>query len=458
MSDLSEFAFNHESRNLTCTNRLFLTSIMNVEQFIARRIGSSSGRSFSGIIVKIAIAAIALSMMVMIITTNVITGFKNEISDKIFSFWGHIHIADTNVGDSFELIPIKKDVVFIDSLFNLRQIEYSRAVDFNSADASPTLERSMGGVSDVVPYTIVPCIIANKTDFEGLLLKGLDESYNEERIAQFLQDGQFITFSDSSASRDMVISQWTSDRMNLQRGDRINVNFLLNENSFKRQFRISGIYKTGLQEYDKRFAIVDMAILQELLDWDRDEISGLEVFVEHLDDLDLLNDYIYYEMLPPAIYSETVKNKFFQIFEWLELQNINERVIIILMIIVALINMVTALLIFVLERTNMIGILKALGSTNWSVRKIFMINAFQIIAKGIVIGNLLAVAFCLLQKFTGILKLDEADYYLSEVPIEFNLTSMIIINLATIIVVFVFMLIPSLVVTQIDPVKTIQFK
>ncbi len=431
---------------------------MNIERFIASRISSSVGNTFSGLIIKIAIAAVALSMMVMVITTNVITGFKNEISHKIFSFWGHIHIADNNVGQSYELIPIRKDSRLIDSLKKINQVVYAPPPSIYDVDQKPQLETSNGGITEVEPYTIVPAILADKTQFEGLLLKGVDYNFNKERILKFLKDGSFITFTDSLPSRDMLVSQSTAERMSFTVGQRVNVSFILEGQLIKRQFKISGIYKTGLEEYDQRFALVDMGILQDILGWNTDQISGLEVFVSDLDDLDLINDFIYYELLPPATYSETVRSKFYQIFEWLELQNINERVIIILMIIVALINMITALLIFVLERTNMIGVLKALGATNWSIRKIFLYNSAQIIIKGIVIGNVIAVIICLIQKHTGIMKLREADYYLSEVPIEFNLTSMLLINIGTVVVIFLFMAIPSMIVAQIDPVKTIQFK
>ncbi len=431
---------------------------MNFERYIARRIGTSEGGSFSSLIVKISIAAIALSMMVMIITTNVITGFKNQISEKVFSFWGHIHITDGRSGDSFELVPIYRDQLLIDTLLNIERITYVRPRKITDYDNQPIAETTNGGIDHVESFTIVPGIVADKTQFEGLLLKGLDRGYNQERIQSFIKDGAFITFSDSIPSRDMMVSQYTADRMNFTVGQKVNVSFLLDGDIIPRQFNISGIYKTGLEEYDRRFALVDMEMLQEVLGWTKEEVSGLEVFVEDLDDLSLINDYIFFELLPPNNYSETVQDKFNQIFEWLELQNINERVIIILMVLVALINMVTALLIFVLERTNMIGILKSLGATNWTVRKIFMYNASEIIIKGVLIGNLLAIVLCLIQKYTGILKLREADYYLSEVPIEFNITSMVLINVGTVIVVVLFMLIPSLIVSQITPVKTIQFK
>lgn len=431
---------------------------MNFERYIASRISNPTSKSFSGLIVKIAIAAIALSMMVMILTTNIITGFKNEISDKVFNFWGHIHIADGLSGDSFELIPINKDKELVDSLLNISSVTYARPASFDSGDEISSIEQSKGGISHVEAFTVVPGIVMDKTQFEGLLLKGLDQNYDVDRIQDFVKSGSFIDFNSEKGSRDMMISQYTARRMNFEVGQKVNVSFILDEVSIERQFTISGIYNTGLEEYDRRFALVDMRVLQDLLGWSTDQVSGLEVFVDDLDDLTLINDFIYFELLPPATYSETVRTKFSEIFEWLELQNVNERVIIFLMILVALINMITALMIFVLERTRMIGVLKALGSTNWSVRKIFLYNAGEIIIKGVLIGNAIAIVLCLIQKYTGVFKLNETDYYLSQVPIEFNLWSMFLINAGTILVVLLFMLIPSLIITQITPVKTIQFK
>ncbi len=431
---------------------------MNFERYIASRISNPTGKSFSGLIVKIAIAAIALSMMVMILTTNIITGFKNEISDKVFNFWGHIHIADGLSGDSFELIPIHKDKELVDSLLRISSVSYARPASFDSGDEIRSIEQSNGGITHVEAFTVVPGIVMDKTQFEGLLLKGLDKNYNVDRIQDFVKAGSFVDFSGEKGSRDMMISQYTARRMKFKVGQKVNVSFILDEVPTKRQFTITGIYNTGLEEYDRRFALVDMRVLQDLLGWASDQVSGLEVFVEDLDDLPLINDFIYFELLPPATYSETVRTKFSEIFEWLELQNVNERVIIFLMILVALINMITALMIFVLERTRMIGVLKALGATNWSVRKIFLYNAGGIIVKGVLIGNAIAIILCLIQKYTGLFKLNETDYYLSQVPIEFNLWSMFLINAGTVLVVLIFMLIPSLIITQITPVKTIQFK
>ena len=430
---------------------------MNYERFIAYRISGSGQQNFSSLIVKIAIAAVTLSVVVMIITTSVITGFKNEISTKVFSFWGHIHITDGNVGNTFELIPIVRDVHLIDTIAHTGPISYQRPKSILDENAVYKMEHAYGGVNRVETYTIVPAIISSKNEFEGILLKGLESNYKFEALSPFLKEGRFMDYNDSIPSRDIVISEQTADRLNFTVGDPLVLNFVLDGDAIKRKFEISGIYKTGLEEYDSRFALVDTRSLQEVLQWEENQVSGLEVYIDDLRDLKLLNEYIYFELLPGNLYSESIRTKFYQIFEWLELQNINERVIILLMVIVAIINMITALLIFVLERTEMIGVLKSLGATDWSIRRIFLYNASTIVLKGLLLGNIIAFALCLIQKYTGVMKLSEKEYYLSVVPIEFNWWAIISINLGTVVVTVFFLILPSLVISKITPVKAVRF-
>lgn len=431
---------------------------MNVSKYIAGRILTGRDKSFSSLIVRIAIGAIALSMMVMIITTNVIAGFKHGISDKVFTFWGHIQISDGNSGNGFEAIPFRRDDLLLDSLRRITQVTYARPARVSEPEDLPPTLTSIGGINRVAPYIVVNGILNDNKVFEGMLLRGIEPTYFSQRMQSFVVRGMGLEQDSSGISRDIVISTTTADRMNKDIGDRIIVNFILGQEVVKRAFRISGIYKTGLLEYDQRFAIVDMAVLQEVLDWSVDQISGIEISVDNIDDMELISDFIYFELLPGNLYSESIRNKFFQIFEWLKLQDINEYVIISLMILVALINMITGLLIFVLERTNMVGILKALGANNWTIRKIFLYHAGRILLLGMLLGNAIGILLCVIQKHTGILKLAEEYYYLSEVPIRYNVMAMIWINIGTMLVVLLFLIIPSKVITSISPVRIIQFK
>jgi lipoprotein-releasing system permease protein len=241
-------------------------------------------------------------------------------------------------------------------------------------------------------------------------------------------------------------------------GDKLMINLVKDRNSIKRVFTVCGIYKTGLEIYDKRFAFIDMKILQRILDWNSNQVGGFEVFIDHFEDAIPIADYIYSEVLPPHLYAETIQEKFRSEFEWLELQDINEALILLLMVIVAIINMSTAILILILERSKMIGVLKALGLKNWGIRKIFIYNALWIMITALIIGNLLGISIALLQQYTGILKLDEENYYLSEVPILFDIPSILYVNLGTILVTLLVMLIPTYLVTKISPIKILRFE
>ena len=430
---------------------------MNVSKFIADRILTGRGKSFSSLIVKIAIGAIALSMMVMIITTNVITGFKNEISEKVFDFWGHIQITDGNSGDAFEAVAFLRDEDLLDSLRNISSISYARPPRVSQPDVINPIMETKGGITAAAPYIVVNGILNDNKIFEGMLLRGIEPLYSDNRMSRFLIEGRSLQREGEKASRDILISKTTASRMQKKVGDRIIVNFILDQEAQKKAFKVVGIYKTGLVEYDKRFAIVDIATLQEVLGWQENQISGIELSVEHLEDMDILSDFIYFELLPGNLYSESIRKKFFQIFEWLELQDINEYIIIILMILVALINMITGILIFVLERTKMVGLLKAFGAQNWTIRKIFLYHAARILVLGMLIGNILGLFICIVQKQTGILKLSEEYYYLSQVPIQFDMESMLWINVGTLATVLVCLIIPSNIVSNISPIKTIQY-
>jgi lipoprotein-releasing system permease protein len=246
--------------------------------------------------------------------------------------------------------------------------------------------------------------------------------------------------------------------LQLKVGDRFRFNYVQNQSEKPRRFTVTGIYKTGLEEYDKKFALVDIRQVQQLLGWKEDQVSGFEVFIDDLDDLEILSDYIYLEEIPGDMYAESIRSKYPAIFEWLALQDINEAVIIILMLVVGIINMITALMILILERTNMIGILKALGQTDWGIRKTFLFHAGHIILKGLLWGNILGIGFCILQKYTGLIQLSEENYYLSYAPIEINIWTILMLNIGAILVIMLFLIIPSVLVSRISPVKAIRFK
>lgn len=431
---------------------------MRLEYFIARRVATSGQQSFSRLIIRIAVIAVALSMTVMVAATALIAGFKNEISSKIFGFWGHIHITDASINRSLlDTRPIKVRSDIYTALDTVGRIRYTERGQW----LGQTVERqrqTRGGVRHVQRFALKPGIIKAKEEIEGIILKGVGRDFDWEFMQRYIVAGAPLELPDSSMSSQIMISRQTADRLRVGVGDRFIVHFVEQGEQLKRRFSIQGIYKTGLEEYDSRFALIDIRQIQRLLGWSANEVSGFEVFVEHISDLQPLAEYIYFEKLPRDLYAETIRDKLPEIFEWLELQDINEVVILVLMIVVAIINMVTALMILILERTNMIGILKALGCTNWSIRKIFLYYAAYIILLGLFWGNLIGVGLCVLQDQFGLIRLDETNYYLSVAPVDLQFSTILLLNLGTLVINLLFLIVPSYLVTSISPVKAIRFK
>ena len=433
---------------------------MRVEHFIAKRMAFTNSASFTKIIIRIAIAAIAVSLTVMILTTAIITGFKKEITDKIFGFWGHIHITDSNINRNFELTPIDKTAKYYDQIREIDNLEYQAEAEifgFKIPD-KVTDKVTFGGVKGVHPNIILPGLLSTRDNFHGVLLKGVDEAYDWEKMQKFIVDGLPISYIKDSTSSDLLISKNIAERLHIYTGDKVVLNFKIEKSQIKKRFVVCGIYNTGLEEYDKRFGIVDIAKVQEILGWPASDVQGMEVVLDDVRDLDIISEYIYYEVLPQEYFAETIRSKFPSIFEWLNLQDINEKIILQLMIIVAIINMITVLLILILERTQMIGILKSLGMNNWSIRKIFIYNAGYIIFFGLIFGNILGLGVAFLQKHFQFIKLDEANYYLSTAPIEINWWTVLLLNIATLVVTLIFLVIPTMLVTRITPVKALRFE
>lgn len=396
----------------------------------------------------------------MIITTAMITGFKKEITNKIFGFWGHIHITDTSMSTSFDQRPLNRNDEYYYTLQDIDTIEYQHpaSVMGQEVEKSYTTELTSGGVKYAQVFAIIPGIITAKArNFEGIMLKGVGEDYHWEIMNDFLIDGRIINTQSDTVSNDIMISKVTSKRLKLNVGDPMIVSFIKDRKRIRKRMEVVGIYNTGLDEYDRKFAITDIRKLQDVLDWSPHEVGGIEVFVDNLDDLAIVSDYIYYQHLPPSIFSQTIREKFPSIFDWLDLQDINELVILGLMIIVAIINMITALLILILDRTKMIGTLKALGANNWAIRKIFLYYAAYIVLWGILIGNVLGLSICWLQKEYGIIQLDEASYYISVAPIDIQLGNLVVINIACFLITIIFLVLPTYLVTRITPMKALRF-
>ena len=440
---------------------------MNLPLFLARGVAKGGSQSISRTIIGIAVVAVAISMATMVLASALISGFKTEISVKIFGFWGHVHITDENAANDIMLTteyPISTQQSFYPSLEETGRITYHDFEDpfgGNSAKERTTA----GGIRHIQPFILLPGIVSvfqegeRLADTEPLILKGIDQDFAWDDFAQYMVEGEQLRVTPDSTSRGILISNSTARRLKLGVGDRVDFVYFSGLREEKsRAFSVQGIYKTGLEEYDSKFAIVDIKQLRRLLNWRDDEVGGFEVALEDIDDLEAFANYIHYDVLPQHLYADSIRNKLRELFNWLDIQDYNGIIILILVVLVAVINMMTALLILILERTNMIGTLKALGQDNWSIRQIFLYYAGFIVIVGLVLGNVIGLGLAYLQKTFGIVKLDEESYYLDVAPIKLEWLTILGLNVGTFVVTLAFLVLPSYLVTKIDPVKAIRFK
>ncbi|MBB6274845.1 lipoprotein-releasing system permease protein [Pedobacter cryoconitis] len=406
---------------------------MNTEYFIARRIAIKSERTFSKLIVRIAIAGVMLSLAVMMLSIAIIKGFKTEIQEKVRGFVGDVRIFKLDLNNSFELTPFVASPKTLSDLKNNKDIAYFQ------------------------PYATKPAIISANDEVEGINFKGIDGNYNWDYISKHLVSGRIINFADSAkATKEILISSFTANRLKLKTGDNFIMYFVQNPPR-KRPFKIVGIYDIGVEEIDKSFVLGDINIIRRLNNWQPNEIGGIEIKLKNFARLQTASDKIYASM-EINLKSESVKEYFPNIFTWLSLLDVNTRVLLILMMIVGVINMITALLIMILERTNMIGMLKAFGMTDFSIMKIFLYNALYLVGIGLILGNILGLGLGFLQQYTHIFKLNQSSYYLAYVPVELHLTDVLLLNIATILICFTVLILPSLLVSRVSPLKAIRFK
>lgn len=410
---------------------------MKLEYFIAKRLVTTKNHksSVSAPIIKIAITAIALGIIMMLVSVATGLGLKHKIRDKISAFSGHIVITkyDSNVSD-MTLKPIE-----------LHQKFY------------PTFE-NIDGVSNVQPFASKAGIIRTENAFEGIVYKGVTENYQFDEIAEYLEQGRLPVFGEGM-SNEILMSTYIANRLGFQLGDKVNTYFMKdwgNKVPNIRQFEIVGLYNSGLQQFDENVVLGDLRHVQRLNRWTENEVGGFEVLLKNFDQIEEKGSEIYLN-LPSTVDSKTIVEKYENIFGWLDMFDFNIKVIIIIMIAVASINMIVALLVLILERTQMIGMLKALGATNWSVRKIFLYNAFYLIGKGLLYGNAIGLGMLFLQKYTGIIKLDPTSYYVREAPVLIRFTDVILLNVGVVLIAMLVLLIPSYLITKISPVKAIRY-
>lgn len=430
---------------------------MNLPLFIAKRLALSKSVSFTRVIIGIAITAIAISLSVMILANAMIAGFKKEIHNKIFGFWGHIHISDINISRDFELTPFDINKDYYKQLEQIKQVIYQIEEEAKSdlSDKKYKEYTTKGGVNHIQPFIIHPGLLESKNEFQAILFKGVDSTFDWSRMKRFLVKD--VRKTEALRENEVVISKILADKLKIEAGQDIILSFVKARNKVRRKLNVVGIYNTGLEEYDKRYIIGNITKVRQLLGWNDNQVAGIEVFLDDIEDSEVITEHIYTNILPDYLYPERIQSKFPGIFEWLKLQDINEKVILQLMAVVAIINMITVLLILILERTHMIGLLKALGATNWKVQKIFLYSAAFIIAMGQLIGNAIGLGLAFLQKKFSFIKLDEANYYLDTAPIHIDWTTILTINIGAFLITLIFLIIPTFIVTRIKPVTALKF-
>ncbi|PHS64795.1 MAG: transmembrane permease [Flavobacterium sp.] len=411
---------------------------MNFEYFIAKRIISAKEykNSVSAPIIKIAIASIIIGFVTMLISIASSVGLQKKIHEKVSAFNGDIIISnfDTNFSSDSQN-PISKNQDFYPEFSSVEGIKHIQAT------------ASKGG------------IIRTATDFEGIVIKGVGSDYDWSFFQDVLVEGTLPDYR-SNLNEDILISEYLAKRLHLKLGDKAITYFLRRDSSKpprSRSFVISGIYNSGFQEFDDKFVIADIRHIQKLNKWTKDEIGSFEIFINDFKKIDEIGNSVY-EETGSFLDSQTVKDKYYSIFRWIELFDFNVALIIGIMILVAGINMITALLVLILERTQMIGVLKALGSNDKSIRKIFLYNAIYLIGKGLFWGNLIGIGLLLLQKQFKLIKLDPSVYYVTEASVYISFTNIFLLNLGTLVLCLLMLLIPSFLISKIAPVKAIRFE
>jgi lipoprotein-releasing system permease protein len=413
---------------------------MNLPYFIAQRLikGRREETSFSRPINVIAIIGIAMGLAVMILSVAILTGFKKEIREKVVGFGSHIQIMNFDSNSSFETAPISDTQAFIPEI------------------------KKIPGIKHIQVFATKAGIIKTNEDIQGVVLKGIGSDYDWKYFSSCMVDGSVFTVTDTGRTDKVIISKKISEMLRLKTGDSFVMHFIQDPPRM-RKFTISGIYETSLEEFDKMYVFCDIGHIKRLNGWEDDQVSGFEIFIDDFDRLDELyfavKDIVGYKIAENDTNFRVVniRTKYPQIFDWLNFQDVNVIIIIILMLIVAGFNMISGLLILILEKTNMIGILKALGSEDKAIRRVFLYQAAYLIGKGMIWGNLIGIGIAYLQLKTGIITLDPSSYYIKTVPINLELYHILLLNAGTMAAIIIMLLVPSQLISRITPVKAIRY-
>ncbi|TQD38800.1 ABC transporter permease [Haloflavibacter putidus] len=412
---------------------------MNFEFFIAKRLISTKDykSSISAPIIKIAVSAIAIGVIMMLVSVATGVGLQQKIRDKIAAFNGHITIGNLDNNNSqVSMVPISTTQEFYP--------------DFDAVD----------GIEHIQAVATKYGIIRTETDFEGIVVKGVGTDYKWNFFQEYLVEGRLPEYKNDGYSKEILISEYLAKRLGFSLEDQVVIYFMNNDKQERPRltaFEVVGLFNSGFEEFDQTYVIADINQLQRLNKWKKDEVGNFEIFIDDFTKIDEKGGEVY-RAIDSFLDAKTIRQMYPSIFEWLSLFDFNIALIIGIMIIVSGINMITALLVLILERTQMIGMLKALGSTDWRVRKIFLYNAAYLIVKGLLYGNIIGLGLLFAQKYLKLIPLNPETYYVTEAPVYINWDYVLLINLGTLLLCMLMLLIPSIIITRITPTKAIKFE
>jgi len=411
---------------------------LNLEYFIAKRLNGAASykSSASSTIIKIAIIAIALGMVMMLIAIATTFGLQGKIREKVSAFSGDIMVSNFDGNNSEETVnPVSIKQDFYPNFTAVPEVSHVQAISTKAG------------------------IIRTETDFEGVMVKGLGADYDWNRIDEYIVEGRKPIFTEDKLNTETLISTYLANRLGFTLGDKLIVYFINTDSGRPTPLRLDivGLYESAYQEFDKVYLMADIRHIRRINKWDNDAVGAFEIFVEDFDEVQSVKNKVY-QNSGSTLRAMSVLERSPTIFEWIKLFDFNMYLIIAVMVIVAAINMIVALLVLILERTQMIGVLKAMGSTNWSIRKLFLYNSFYLIGVGLFWGNFIGLGILFVQKYFGIITLNPETYYVKEAPVFISLWHVLLLNVGVIVLCLLIMIIPSYIITKINPAKSIRFE